>query len=52
MVNKALPILQALYPGYTLLFFFDNITSHFIYAQGVFQVKDMNKNLRKKLLIL
>ena len=43
MVNKALPIAEALYPGYSLLFLFDNATSHSVYAKDVLQVKDMNK---------
>lgn len=33
VVNKALPITKALYPGYSLLFLFDNKTSHSMFAQ-------------------
>lgn len=32
VVNKALPITEALYLGYSLLFLFDNATSHSVYA--------------------
>ena len=43
VVDKALPIAQALYPGYSLLFLFDNATSHSVYSKDALQVKDMNK---------
>lgn len=43
--KKALPIGEALYPGYALLFIFNNATSHSIYAKDVFQVANMNKGL-------
>lgn len=43
IVKKALPIGEALYPGYTLLFLFDNETSHAIYALDALQVGNMNK---------
>ena len=43
VVNKALPIAEALYPGYSLLFLFDNVTSYLVYAKNALQVKDMNK---------
>lgn len=33
VVTKALPIAEALYPGYSLLFLFDNATSHSVYAK-------------------
>ena len=33
LANKALPIPQFLYPGYDLIFLFDNATSHAIYAK-------------------
>lgn len=41
--NKALPIAQALYPGYSLLFLFDNATSHSVYGQDALQVNNMGK---------
>ena len=41
--SKALPIAEALYPGYELLFMFDNATSHAIYAKDELQVAHMNK---------
>ena len=33
ITKKALPIAQALYPGYELLFMFDNVMSYLIYAK-------------------
>lgn len=44
VVNKALPIAEALYPGYSLLFLFDNATSHSVYAKDALQAKEMNKS--------
>jgi hypothetical protein len=41
--EKALPIAEALYPGYSLLFLFDNATSHSVYAPDALQVKNMAK---------
>ena len=41
---KALPIAEALYSGYKLLFMFDNVTSHAIYAKNALQVAHMNKD--------
>lgn len=46
VVNKALPIAEALFPGYSLLFLFDNATSHSVYAKDALQAKDMNKGTR------
>ena len=46
VVNKALPIAEELYPGYSLLFLFDNATSHSVYAKDALHVKDMNKGIR------
>ncbi len=43
IVKKALPIGEALYLVYTLLFLFDNTTSHSIYALDVLQIVQMNK---------
>lgn len=43
IVNKALPIAEALYPGYDLLFMFDNATSHLIYAKDALRTTHMNK---------
>ena len=40
---KALPIAEALYLGYELLFMFDNATIHAIYAKDALQVIYMNK---------
>ncbi len=35
VVEKALPIIEALYPGYSLCFLFDNAISHSVYAKDV-----------------
>ena len=43
IINKALPIAKSLYPSYELLFMFDNLTSHSIYAKDALQVAQMNK---------
>jgi len=43
IVNMALPIAEALYPGYDLLFLFDNATSHLIYAKDALRTTHMNK---------
>lgn len=43
VVNKALPIAEALYLSYSLLFLYNNATSHSIYAKNALQVKDINK---------
>ena len=45
IINKALSIAESLYPGYELLFMFDNTTSYFIYAKDELQVTQMNKGL-------
>lgn len=39
--------MQVLYPKYSLLFLFDNTTSYFVYFKDVFQVKNINKGLKK-----
>ena len=41
--TKALPIGEALYPEYELLFMFDNATSHAIYANDALQIAHINK---------
>lgn len=43
ITNKALPITETLYPGYELLFMFDNVISYSIYAKDALQVAHMNK---------
>ena len=43
VVTKALPVAEALYPGYSLLFLFDNATSHSVYAKNALRAQDMNK---------
>ena len=42
-MKKPLPTGETLYPGYALLFLFDNATSHSIYALDALQVAHMNK---------
>lgn len=41
--EKALPIAEALYPGYSLLFLFDNVTSHLVYVADALRIKNMSK---------
>ena len=48
VVNKALPIAETLYPGYSLLFLFDNATSHSVYAQDALCTTQMNKRVGGK----
>lgn len=43
VVTKALPVAEAFYPGYSLLFLFDNATSHLIYAKNALRTQDINK---------
>ena len=43
LTEKALPIAQFLYPGYDLIFLFDNATSHAIYAKDALRVSNMGK---------
>lgn len=42
MVNKALLIAEVLYPGYSLLFLFDNATSHSVFAEDALCITQMN----------
>jgi len=42
--KKAIPIAEALYPGYQFIFLFDNATSHSVYAEDALLVSRMNKN--------
>lgn len=44
VVNKALPLAKALYPGYSLLFLFDNAISHSVYAQDALRTAQINKS--------
>lgn len=48
VIEKALPIAEALYPGYSLCFLFDNATSHSVHAKDALQVKEMNKGVSRK----
>ena len=44
MIDKAIPIAEALYPGYSFLFMFDNATSHAVYAADALCSGNMNKS--------
>lgn len=48
VINKTLPIVKVFYFSYSLLFLFDNATSHLVYAKDALQVINMNKNTRGK----
>ena len=50
--EKALPIAKALYPGYSLLFLFNNATSHLVYSTDAVQVKNMSKEFGGKQVFL
>lgn len=50
--DKALSITQAFYPGYFLLFLFDNATYYSVYRQDTLQVKNMGKSPGEKQVFL
>ncbi len=52
MVNKALPIAEALYLSYLLFYLFDNATRDSVYTKDALQTKDMNKKCGGKQSIL
>lgn len=43
--NKALPIVEALYPGYKAIFMFDNAKSHEIFAKNALRLNQMSKDV-------
>lgn len=43
VITKALPVAEVLYSGYSLLFLFDNATSHSVYAKNALRTQEMNK---------
>lgn len=47
-IHKVLPIAEALNPGYSLLFLFDNATSHSIYVENALCTINMNKGVGGK----
>lgn len=47
-MSKSLPIAEAFYLGYSLLFFFNNVTSHSVYANNILRIGEMNKNSSNK----
>ena len=46
--ERVLFIAILLYPRYSLLFLFDNITSHLVYSTNAFEVKNINKRFNSK----
>lgn len=50
--NKALSITKALYPGYELLFIFDNATGYAIYTKNILQIVQIKKDLESQQLFL
>lgn len=48
VVGKVLAITEALYLGYSLLFLFNNTTSHLIYTNNTLQVQKLNKSIVDK----
>lgn len=52
VVTKVLSIIQAFYSRYSLFFLFNNAINYSIYSKNIFQIRDINKNLKKKQLIL
>lgn len=52
IIIKVFFIAEAFYLDYSLLFLFDNATSHSIYTQNVLHIANMNKEIEGKKLIL
>ncbi len=48
VVSTALPIEETLYPEYSLLFLFDNTTTHSVYVKNILQVQDISKGIGNK----
>lgn len=48
VVKKALPIVKTFYPGYSLYFLFNNVTSHSVDIKNVLQIKKINKGVGRK----
>lgn len=48
IINKALLIVEALYLGYSLVFLFDNATSHLVYIKNVLYTEKINKRSGEK----
>lgn len=48
VVNKVLPIVEALYSSYSLLFLFDNATSYSVYAQDALRTTQIIKKVGGK----
>ncbi len=46
MVTKTLLIAKVLYPGYLLIFLFDNTTSYFVYAKHILQIVNINNTYK------
>ena len=52
MIKKALLIAEALYSRYSILFMFDNPTSHSVYVQDALWIYKVNKRSGEKQVIL
>ena len=52
VIEKALPIAEVLYLRYSILFIFDNSTSHLVYAEDILYAHKMNKKPGGKQIIL
>ena len=48
VINKALPIVEAFYVGYSLLFLFNNATNHSVYVQDALRIIQINKKVGDK----
>ena len=48
VTEKALPIAQFLYPGFDLVFIFDNATSHSVYTEDALRIANMCKSEGKQ----
>ena len=48
VINKAISIAKAFYPGYSFIFIFDNTISHAVYAENALCAENINKSSGKK----
>ncbi len=48
MVDKALPIAEVFYPGYSLLFLFKNAISPSVYVEDSLSAENINKKIEGK----
>ncbi len=52
VMEKALPITESLYSGYSILFMLDNVTSHSVYAEDALCAYKMKKEPGDKKVII